>query len=182
MSSSLSPADAQSALKDIEITGNRSAASHYGERASPHLMLWGVAWIVGYLGLALGVTWIWLAVVPLGVIGSTWLGMRAPEAGKGVLARYILSIVLVVVFITALFYVMRPREMNQISAFYPLVGGVSYALIGIWTKGWKLAPLGVALMVLTLVGYVWLPDHFLYWMAGVGGGGLILGGFWLRSV
>ena len=56
-----------------------------------------------------------------------------------------------------------------------------FSNIGLWTRGWRMLPLGLALIALTTLGYFMLPNHFLYWMAGVGGGGLILGGLWLRS-
>jgi hypothetical protein len=41
---------------------------------------------------------------------------------------------------------------------------------------------GVVVAALTLIGFFGLPQYFLLWMAVVGGGALILGGFWLRSV
>jgi hypothetical protein len=41
---------------------------------------------------------------------------------------------------------------------------------------------GIALGALTLIGWFWLPHYFLPWMAAVGGGALILTGFWLRKV
>jgi hypothetical protein len=43
-------------------------------------------------------------------------------------------------------------------------------------------PLGLALIGFTALGYFAMPQQFLYWMAAVGGGGLILGGLWMRSV
>ena len=39
----------------------------------------------------------------------------------------------------------------------------------------------VAIAVLTLVGFFWLPQLFLLWMAVVGGGALIFAGLWLRT-
>ena len=35
--------------------------------------------------------------------------------------------------------------------------------------------------MLTVGGYFWLAPYFMLWMAGVGGGALILGGLWLRT-
>ena len=42
--------------------------------------------------------------------------------------------------------------------------------------------LAALIAVLTLIGFFYLPVYFGLWMAVVGGGGLILGGLWLRSV
>ena len=38
-----------------------------------------------------------------------------------------------------------------------------------------------ALIGLTTLGYFMLPEYFRYWMAAVGGGGLIVGGLWMRN-
>ncbi|HVB86508.1 MAG TPA: hypothetical protein VNK23_07585 [Candidatus Dormibacteraeota bacterium] len=46
----------------------------------------------------------------------------------------------------------------------------------------RMAILGFAVGALTAGGYFSLPQYFLLWMAGVGGGALILGGLWLRKV
>ena len=56
--------------------------------------------------------------------------------------------------------------------------GVS-GLLGLWI-GWRYTAIGIGIAVLTLVGFFLLPMHFLLWMAGVGGGALILTGLWLR--
>jgi hypothetical protein len=55
-----------------------------------------------------------------------------------------------------------------------------YFLSGLWI-GSRLAVTGLALAVLTLVGYYLFPAYFLLWMAVVGGGALILAGAWLRT-
>ena len=34
----------------------------------------------------------------------------------------------------------------------------------------------------TVGSYVWLPGHMLLWMAGAGGGTLVLGGLWMRRL
>ena len=77
--------------------------------------------------------------------------------------------------------IVRPLDYGQVSAIFPLVVGIFYSLIGIWTKGWRMLPLGLAIIGLTTFGYFVLPEQFLYWMAAVGGGGLILGGLWMRT-
>ncbi len=69
----------------------------------------------------------------------------------------------------------------QFGAFFPILVGLYYALIGIWTRGVRMIVLSVALGVLTLFGFFHIQHDFELWMAGVGGGGLILGGLWLRS-
>jgi len=45
----------------------------------------------------------------------------------------------------------------------------------------RLLVTGIGVYVLTLAGYFLLPQIFQLWMAAVGGGGLIIGGLWLRT-
>lgn len=181
---SLSPAEAQLALKDIEKTENRSAASQHHRHSAPYLILWGVMWAIGYTvtASAPGISWTWAPLIAIGAIGSVLLARRQAEGkSEGFGWRYFASFAAIAIFIYALIAVMGPITYNQMSAVFPLVIGIYYAFIGLWTRGWRMLPLGLALIALTTIGYFTLPDHFLYWMAGVGGGGLILGGLWLRS-
>jgi hypothetical protein len=182
----ITTAEARSALKDIEKTENRAAASQHARFAAPHLIVWGVIWAIGYVATDISTTlsWVW-SLLTIAGIASSFLIDKREAAGrvKGFNWRYAVSAVAIFVFIFALFAIMRPREMNQVGAFFPLVIGLYYTFIGVWTKGgWRMIPLGLALIALTLGGYFFLPEHFLLWMAAVGGGGLILGGLWLRSV
>jgi hypothetical protein len=57
-----------------------------------------------------------------------------------------------------------------------------YCLIGIWVRGARMLMAGMTLAALTLFGFFFLKQYFALWMAVVGGGGLVLGGFWLKSV
>ena len=40
--------------------------------------------------------------------------------------------------------------------------------------------IGLSITALTLIGYVYIGEGFDLWMAVVDGGGLILGGLWMR--
>ena len=42
--------------------------------------------------------------------------------------------------------------------------------------------IGLAITVLTLIGYFYIAGAFPLWMAFVNGGGLILGGLWMRRI
>jgi hypothetical protein len=183
---SLSPAEAQSALKDIEKTENRTAASQHARASAPYLVMWGVIWAIGYTVSAYTpqLSWIWLTLIVGGIVGSVILGMmqaRTFGRGREYSWRYFGSFGAIGVFLFVLLSIMQPVDYNQVSAIFPLIIGLFYAFIGIWTKGWRMLPLGLALIGLTALGFFALPQHFLYWMAGVGGGGLILGGLWLRT-
>jgi len=183
---SLTPAEAQTALKDIEKTESRTAASQHARFSAPFLIMWGIVWVIGYSVTATApqLSWIWATLIIGGAIGSMILGSRQARTfgrANGDGWRYIGSFGVIAMFLTALLSIMKPLDYNQVSAIFPLIIGIFYAFIGLWTKGWRMLPLGIALIGLTTLGYFMLPDYFTYWMAGVGGGGLIVGGLWLRS-
>lgn len=183
---SLSPAEAQSALRDIEKTENRTAASQHARASAPYLIMWGIIWAIGYTLTAAApqFSWVWMALILAGITGSVVLSMgqsRTMGRGREFGWRYFASFGAIGAFLAVLLSIVQPLDFNQSNAVFPLVIGVFYAFIGIWTKGWRMLPLGFALIGLTALGYFVLPQNFAYWMAGVGGGGLILGGLWLRT-
>ena len=88
---SLTPAEAQSALNDIEKTENRTAASQYHRVSSPYLILWGVIWVIGYTVSAAfqEMSIVWMPLIVVGVVGSILLARRAPNARTAELQRAI---------------------------------------------------------------------------------------------
>ena len=74
---------------------------------------------------------------------------------------------------------MGPVDGRQTAAFVPLVVATSYVLGGIWW-GTRFVVAGIVLAALTLGGFFLLTEHFLLWMAVVGGAALLVGGLWLR--
>jgi hypothetical protein len=181
----VTPADAEHTLRDISSTA-RASAAFYGYRvASPHLILWGIIWVIGY-GASFfypQATMTWPLLTVIGVAGSCYFGWQARRAGRSRPGwRYGATGLAVFLFIAALFAVMPPRTDAQVSAFYPILVALFYCLVGIWTDGRRMIVAGTAIAVLTLGGYFYLAQIFTLWMAIVGGGALILGGIWLRRV
>jgi hypothetical protein len=83
------------------------------------------------------------------------------------------------VFAVSVIAVMQPHDPRQTGAFFPLLIAAGYGVFGSFGAPRVLA-LGAALAALTLAGFFTLRDIFSLYMAVVGGGGLILGGLWLR--
>lgn len=187
----LSPAQAAENLKDIAKTERRSSDALYYSRFSPYLFLWGAVWAAGYLGSATLVPKIsgplWLALDLTGLAGCAVIGYQqnkggpADSEGRRIGRRFFASFFLIVLFILATFAVMAPVYPLQQAAFWPLVVALFYAIMGLW-RGTRLLVTGLALTVLTLGGFFFLREYFLYWMAATGGGALILAGFWFRQV
>ncbi len=179
--------DASQALSDINRTQQRSSRLYGYSNASPHLIVWGLIWAVGYGAeyFRPGLNWVWPALILIGSAASFWFGYRAQPKGTGGATsytwRYLAIFVAIGVFISSVFAVMQPLSGAQAGAFFPLLIGFVYTVAGIWGRAWRLLITGAAMMVLTLVGFYVLREYFALWMAIVGGGGLVLGGLWFRA-
>jgi hypothetical protein len=183
---SVTPNEAQHTLREITQTARRSSAAYSYYMSAPHLLLWGVIWILGYgLSYWRPQLWeVWPLLCAAGIPGSVTIGIRM-KARQGAVRdlRPIATVVAVTLFIGSLLAILPAFAVERSAgAFFPILVALYYALIGIWTRAAQMLILGVALAALTLAGFFLLPSSFPLWMAIVGGGGLILGGLWLRSV
>ena len=174
-----SPEDAATALRDIDSAQARSATLHGYARSSPHLILWGVLWVIGYglndLFPAYGGA-IWAVIILVGLIGDFSL-LRHENAGW----RYGAVALTLIAFFFAVFAIMAPVSGRQIAAVIALAVGAGYVLAGIW-QGPRLVIAGLVVAGLTLAGFFLVGAHFYLWMAGVGGASLVLAGLWLKRV
>lgn len=176
---------AADALHEIENTQRKSAVTYGYRRTSPYLILWGVIWIVGYTGVYLRPHWwaLWPALIVVGIVVSFFFkGEGGAKTSSDYGWRYGATAVVLFLFFTATFAVLPPKTGLEVGAFLPLCVGLGYAIYGIWARAVRILVLGLALGVLTVGGYFYLPAYFVLWMAALGGGGLILGGLWLRGV
>ena len=186
----LSAQQANEALRDLVQTQHRASVQRGYESSAPHFILWGIIWILGYGGSDLlpahaGLLWL---VLDLTGFAGAFLIVRAARAGctsaayaggRGVVLRYAASAVAMAAFIAATYFVMRPREVAQFGAFPALIMAFIYVWAGIWRgRRWTIA--GIALGALTLLAFGLLHEHFMLWMAGIGGGTLLLTGLWMR--
>jgi hypothetical protein len=182
----ISTEEAAEALKNIALVQRRAAILRGYERGAPHVILWGLIWVVGY-GLSdvvpsiAGPTWLVLNVV--GVAGSFLLGRAAvvgvSMAAEGHGRRFAALSAAMLAFILATYYVMKPHDAVQFGAFPPLLVATIYTVLGIW-RGARWAASGVVLGVCTVAGFALFKEHFMLWMAAVGGSILLATGFWLR--
>jgi hypothetical protein len=183
---SVTNSHAAQSLDDIQRAQRRSAVAYGYQKASPHLILWGFIWAVGYSATYFrpqANAAVWLFLVLLGITADFWIGRRTATEGSHAHGwRFAASILAAILFFVALFTIMPPRSGLQVGAIIPIFFGLCYAIGGIWKSGARFVMLGLAVGVLTVAGYFWLTQYFLLWMAAVGGGALILGGLWLRRV
>ncbi|MGH9412981.1 MAG: hypothetical protein ACRD0Y_04495 [Terriglobales bacterium] len=185
----VSRAEAAGALQEISTAQQRSKRLYGYQKASPHLIMWGIIWVIGY-----GTSpwpnfgWIWIVLVIAGLAGSFRIAMQqrrqasahAQATGREA-GRYIAGVIAVTAFLIALFAITQPHTDLQAEAVMPLLVAIAYVLHGIFASGTRMWATGLAIGVLTVAGFLWTPQYFLLWMAAAGGGGMILGGLWLRN-
>jgi hypothetical protein len=182
---SISQNDASEALRQVDEASVRSLTLRSYSLASPHLMLWGVAYFVAYAGSYLqpaNAGLVWAVVVPAAVIGDLLIARHGTARGLSgaQMSTFAGALATFLAFVTATALIMQPHDPRQMAAFVPLVVAASYIVLGL-NKGRRLLLTGVGLGALTMIGYFALPDSFMLWMAAVGGGALLAGGFWLRQ-
>ena len=177
---------AAAALADIDDIVQRLRQSQLYELASLAAIWWGVLVFAGNL-----VTWAWPfyakyawpAVDILGVGGLVAIRLLAPSQAQpaGFDVRIVLVFALFFAFgniCTNLLGHFGPRELG---AFWPIYFMLFYTLAGLWF-GTAFVAIGLVITALTLIGYFFIGEPFPLWMAFVNGGGLILGGLWMRRI
>ena len=176
---SLSPEQAAAALREIEETRQRSLELVVYRQGAPVLVLWGVIWIVGFASNAMWPTYaaiVWTVLTVLGAVAS-WLISRGGNPGQNL--RYVASWAVFLLLFYGAGPILAPQTTSQRAALAALLVAAAYALAGIWWLQ-RYLWLGLALFAVTLFGFFFAP-WFDLWMAVMGGGGLILGGLWLRA-
>ena len=178
--------DAQQTLREMTQTLRRSSAAYSYYLSAPHLLLWGVIWVLGYgLSYWRPQLWVvWPVLCAAGIAGSMTIGTRMKARGGAARdLRPVATVIAVALLVGSLLAILPAYAIGRSGgAFFPLLVAFYYALIGIWTHAVRMLILGVALAALTLAAFFLIPAFFPLWMAIVGGGGLILGGLWLRNV
>lgn len=176
---------AAEALAEIDDIVQRVRQSRIYDLASQMMILWGV--LVFAANIA---TWLWpssanydwLAVDVLGIAGSFAIS-AANRAATGVRSfdlRMLFAFLMFIAFGFLCAHVLGHFGPRQQGAFWTIYFMLFYALAGLWF-GAAFVVIALAITALTLVGYFFVTgDAFLPWMAVVNGGGLIVGGIWMR--
>ncbi|HEY8574379.1 hypothetical protein [Phenylobacterium sp.] len=177
--------DAARALKEAEAAADRSATAIGYERASPHLILWGVIWVVanslGVLRAPYGGV-LWPSLIVLGVIGSVVIGLKT-RSRRGGRNQAVGALTIAFAFTLLGFGIQALAPTGSVvvaEGVMTLAIGMAYMVMGL-AIGWRMTAIGTAVMLITIFAATWGREQFFAWMALAGGGGLILGGLWLRK-
>jgi hypothetical protein len=180
---SIESQEAAAALSDINDIARRVRQSRIYNLASLMLILWGALTFAGYLVTYLSprnAGYAWPAVYVAGIAGSFAISgvgyarTRIRTFDVRMLVAFLLFIAFGV-FCSWLGH-FTPR---QLATFWPVYFMLVYTIAGLWV-GQAFVAIGLGITALTLIGYFFIGDAFDLWMAFVNGGGLILGGLWMR--
>jgi hypothetical protein len=181
---SIDPKEAASALSDINEIAHRVRQSTIYNFASLMLIMWGVLVLSGNIASYLWPReggYIWLALNVVGLAGSFAIGIFESRRTSvhsfdlRMVAAFLLFFAFGILWSIGLGH-FRPR---QLGVFWPTYFMMVYTVVGLWV-GPAFVAIGLGITALTLIGYFFVGDWFHLWMAAVNGGGLILGGLWMR--
>jgi hypothetical protein len=182
---SIDAKEAASALSDIDDISHLVRQSRIYDLASQIMIMWGVLIVGGNLA-----TWdlpryggsIWIGINALGVLGSTGLSMfgNRPTGVRRFVQRRLAAFLLFFAFGFFCSCTLGHFGPRQMETFWPIYFMLFYVLAGLWV-GHAFVVIGLCITALTLIGYFFVEGPaFPLWMAVTNGGGLILGGLWMR--
>jgi hypothetical protein len=175
---------ASEALAEINEMARRVRQSRIYNLASLMLIMWGALVFAGYLGsfwLPRYAGYFWIALNVAGIAGSFAISaVGYPRTGVRTFdVRMLVAFLLFFAFgflCTSVLGHFTPRQMG---AFWPIYFMLLYIIAGLWI-GQAFVVIGLGISALALVGYFFIGEWFDLWMAFVDGGGLMLGGLWMR--
>jgi hypothetical protein len=179
----IDPREAASALSDIDAMAHRVRQSTIYQLSSLLMIVWGVLTFAGYLATYLSprnAGYAWPTVYVAGIAGSfavSAFGYTRTRV-RAVDFRMLLAFLLMIAFGLFCCWLghFSPR---QLGTFWPIYFMLVYTIAGLWI-GQAFVAIGLGIIALTLIGYFFVGDTFNLWMAFVNGGGLVLGGLWMR--
>jgi hypothetical protein len=181
---SIESQEAAAALSDIDSIVHRVRQSTIYNLASLMLIMWGALIFAGNIASYLwapNAGYIWIAVNAAGFTGSFAVSafdsrrMNVHSFDLRMVAAFVLFFAFGILWSIGLGH-FTPR---QLGVFWPTYFMMVYTIVGLWV-GPAFVAIGLGITTLTLIGYFFVGGAFDLWMAVVNGGGLILGGLWMR--
>jgi hypothetical protein len=184
----ISPPEAEEALAAIQTMAQKTRHSIAINGTYVTLIVTGIVWLIGFTCTQflpsenLGVIWTGLAIFG-GLLGTVWgirVGRRFRSPAIATTAKRVVLFWLFLIFfciaIIAVTWPLDGKQLTVLIVLFALIGHLSMGLLLSFAAVWW--PLPIAALV--LVSYFLLPDLFYFWMAILGGGGMIALGFYIR--
>ena len=175
----MNPQQAHDMLAEIEQTQQRSHRFLGYWRRGAIVQLWGMVWIAAHLATYFAPGdggRIWMIGDAIGIAGTIFLNTRGGAERPDSRLAWAGCIVLAFGMIVS---VLIGANGNAINVFWTCLVMSGYMLHGLWS-GLRWTVLGAAVTLISLAAYFLLTPWFNLVMALAAGGGLLLGGTWLR--
>jgi len=178
--------EAQIALDQIRLAAEQTRRAVARSGTGWIFVIWGCVWFVGYLGSQLlggarsGV--LWLVLDLLGGIATAIVGMRTGHRVRTAYGWRVAGLWLALVaYIGLLVWIAWPMPPERTVVFVTVAISFGYVFVGLWLSP-VLLWTGLALTALAILGWLLMPAYLGYWIAFLGGGGLVgLGIYILRA-
>jgi hypothetical protein len=184
--------EAEGSLEQIQTVVNHTRRAIASKYTSPLLILWGLVFIVAYLGTHFFVAWafhIWMALDAVGLIGTfliCWQQLRSanpikvsPAEKMGWRLFWFCTLLFVYIFIWL--NLVAPLSGVQMNAL--IVTAIMFASVakGLWLRISFMVWFGLAVTAITLFGFYLVPrSYYCLWMALMAGGAFLASGLYLR--
>ena len=188
----ISKEEAESSLEQIQAVATHTRKTIAASYDSSLLIMWGLIWILGFLGTHFFLAWvwpIWMSLCGTGMIatlGFSWRQFRSANpvkipAAEKVGWRIFLFWSSLFVYMFIWLSILKPRHGIQLNAFMITTIMFAYVVTGLWFKCYYMLWLGIAVTFTTLVGFYLIPTgYYCLWMALTGGGALFGTGLYMR--
>lgn len=176
--------EAAQALSDIDEVAARVRQSQTYNLASLILIWWGAVVFCAYMGgtmLPRPSGMLWVVANLVGVAGTFAISLVVHEKSGMRRLDWRALVALALLFGFGLFWAVGIARLpaRELNAFWATYFMLVYSVAGLWL-GFGFVAIGIGITALTLIGYFFAGPHFELWMAFVNGGGLMLGGLWMR--
>ncbi|MYN11327.1 hypothetical protein [Pseudoduganella aquatica] len=175
---------AQAMLAEVEQTQQRSGRFLGYWRQGRIIQIWGLVWMAAHLAtffLPARSGSIWLVCDAVGFAATIWLRLRSRDAASSKHTdRRLLCAALILLLFGMLASLLIGPHGRAIEVLWTCMAMTGYMLYGLWA-GLRWTVLGAAVMAASLAAYFCLGPWYDLAMAAAAGGGLLLGGTWIRN-
>lgn len=184
----ISQTEAEETLAAIQTVSRKTRHSLASGPFNVILIITGVIWLIGFTSTQFLpqeiVGYIWTGLSILGSILGTILGFRRSKRVRSpstapVAKRVITFWLLLVCYGITVIAIAKPTDGKQTTLMvilFIMIGWLATGLLFSFFLFWWVLPI----TALALIGYFFLPSIFYFWMAILGGGGMIVFGLYIR--
>jgi len=171
--------DQDEALQSLELARQAAAQTRRAIARSGtgyFFVIWGAVWFLGFLASQLlgdRAGYVWAVLDTLGAVASVVVGVRAARRVRTAHGwRMGLFWLILLIYGGLQLWIVWPLPGDRYMMFITLLVSFGYALFGMWVSP-HLMVAGIGMAALAVLGWLLLPAYIGYWMAILGGGGMM---------